>query len=223
MPPDIRSDPPTTLILIRHAQSQANVDRCFGGHSPSPLSDLGRQQAEQIARYMAKEEEDEAKLGAPTHIYSSDLLRAMQTAQPIAASLALPLQALEGLRERSVGELDGQPFRVAKEERPELWKHLLGKDPHWCPPGGESVHQAYERIGACLRELIAKHSGGRLVLVTHGIIMHLGINTLLGHDSSDAMLRYFEVSNASRSTLVIGPRRTRVCGINQVAHLQAPT
>ncbi len=223
MASDIRSDPPTTLILIRHGQSEGNVQRCFGGHSPTPLSDLGREQAEQTATWMAASTAQNGADDAPTHIYASDLRRTIETAEPIADALGLKLQTTAGLRERSVGELDGKPFRVAKEERPELWKHLLGKDQHWSPPGGESVHMAYQRVADELREIVARHPGGRLVLVTHAIIMHLGINALLGHDSEGAMLRYFAVSNASRSTFVVGPRRTQVSGINQVEHLQPST
>ncbi len=221
MPSGIRSDPPTTLILIRHGQSQGNVDRCFGGHSSTSLTDLGREQAEQTAAFMANARNEGGESETPTHIYASDLPRTMQTAEPIARSLGLPLQSTPGLRERTVGELDGQPFRVAQKERPELWKQLLSKDPNWCPPGGESVHQAHERVAASLLEIVTRHPGGRLVLVTHAIIMHLGIHALLGHDSLEAMSSYFAVSNASRSTFVVGPRRTQVSGINQVEHLHA--
>jgi probable phosphoglycerate mutase len=223
MPTVILSDPPTTLILIRHGQSQGNVERCFGGHSPTPLSDLGHQQAQATADFMAKAAAEAKPAERPTHIYASDLARAMQTAEPIAAGLDLPLLLAPGLRERSVGELDGKPFRIAQEERPELWKHLLAKDPHWCPPGGESVHLALERMATCLADLVARHPGGHVVLVTHAIIMHLGIHALLGHDSTQAMASYFAVSNASRSTFVVGPRRTQISGINQVEHLHLAT
>jgi probable phosphoglycerate mutase len=215
----IRSKAPTTLILIRHGQSKGNIEKCFGGHSDTPLSDLGAEQAQQTAAFMANSEAD----SAPTHVIASDLRRAVQTATPIADALGLPLQTTPGLRERSVGELDGKPFRIAQEERPELWKHLLGQDPHWVPPGGESVHQAHERITECLRDLVNTHPGGRLVLVTHAIIMHLGVNALLDFDSQQAMQRYFSVSNASRTTFVVGPRRTQICGINQVEHLHLAT
>jgi len=215
----IRCSSPTTLTLIRHGQSQGNVDRCFGGHSETPLTPLGLQQAQDTATYLASET-DQAPI---THIIASDLPRTIQTAQPIAEALGLPLLTHPGLRERSVGELDGQPFHVAKVERPELWKHLLSHDPHWTPPGGESVHEGYLRISACLADLVQSHEGGHLVLVTHAIIMHLGINVLLDLDSDAAMSRYFAVSNASRSVFVLGPSRTQVSAINQVGHLQTGT
>lgn len=223
MSSEIRSAKATTLILIRHGQSQGNVDRCFGGHSATPLTDLGQEQAQATADHLVKSANSGKPDEAPTHVYASDLRRAVQTAQPIAEGLGLALQTKSGLRERSVGELDGQPFHVAQVERPELWKQLLAKDPHWCPPGGESVHQGHQRIANCLRELVTRHPGGRVVVVTHAIIMHLGINALLGHDSSDAMSSYFAVSNASRSTFVVGPKRTQISGINQVEHLHLAT
>ncbi len=66
----------TKLYLIRHGQSGGNVDGTFGGHSPTPLSELGKRQAEITAKALAQERIDV--------IYSSDLLRAVQTAEPLA-------------------------------------------------------------------------------------------------------------------------------------------
>lgn len=90
--------PPTRLYLIRHGQSDGNASGRFGGHGPTPLSALGREQAEKTARVLAKE-------GVQT-IYSSDLLRALQTAEPLAASLNLPINKSEAFRERHVGVLE---------------------------------------------------------------------------------------------------------------------
>ncbi|PYS78380.1 MAG: hypothetical protein DMF66_06650, partial [Acidobacteria bacterium] len=66
----------TRILLVRHGQSQGNAERRFGGHSPTPLSELGLRQAEATARALTVEN--------LTAIYSSDLLRAVQTAEPLA-------------------------------------------------------------------------------------------------------------------------------------------
>ena len=66
----------TRVLLVRHGQSQGNAEQRFGGHSPTPLSELGRAQAEATARALRGE--------GVAAIYSSDLLRAVQTAEPLA-------------------------------------------------------------------------------------------------------------------------------------------
>ena len=71
----------TKLFLIRHGQSAGNAEGRFGGHSATPLSELGQEQARLTAKALAKE-----SIGA---IYSSDLLRAVQTAEPLAKMLGL--------------------------------------------------------------------------------------------------------------------------------------
>lgn len=212
----IRCARPTTLTLIRHGESQANIDRCFGGHSPSPLTEAGLAQARKTGAFFAGQQQ----LDVPVRLYSSDLPRAIQTAEPIASALQIELGTDPGLRERSVGELDGLTFAYAQNERPEVWKGLLGQDPLWCPPGGESVQEAYDRMRACLDSLVQRHVGEHVVAVTHAIAIHLGINALLDVGGPAAMAIYFSVSNSSRSTFVIGPRRTQVLGINLIDHLE---
>ena len=89
---------PTRLYLIRHGQSAGNAEGRFGGHGPTPLSPLGVEQAEKTARSLAKE--------GINAIYSSDLLRAVQTAEPLAKLLDLDkyLRSVSGTtRRRSTG------------------------------------------------------------------------------------------------------------------------
>src|ERR671920_988022 len=92
----------TRVLLVRHGQSQGNAERRFGGHSPTPLSELGRRQAEATANALAAE--------GVTAIYSSDLLRAIQTAEPLARATGLEIRQTAALRERSVGLMEGLTF-----------------------------------------------------------------------------------------------------------------
>jgi len=94
--------PVTRLFLVRHGQSNGNAEGRFGGHSPTPLSALGKEQAELTARALAKE-----KIHA---VYSSDLLRAVQTAEPLAVITDLPVITTVAFRERKVGVLEGLTF-----------------------------------------------------------------------------------------------------------------
>src|SRR5918912_1957565 len=95
----------TRILLVRHGQSQGNAERRFGGHSPTPLSELGFRQAEATARALAVEN--------VTAIYSSDLLRAVQTAEPLARAAGLRVEETDAFRERSVGLMEGLTFEEA--------------------------------------------------------------------------------------------------------------
>src|SRR4051812_37490773 len=99
------------ILLLRHGQSEGNEGNRFGGHGPTPLTARGRRQAELAAAAVAKE-------GLPA-LWSSDLVRAVQTAEPIAAACGLPLQQTAALRERSVGVFTGLTFLEAEERYPE--------------------------------------------------------------------------------------------------------
>src|SRR5205085_8758275 len=95
----------TRVLLIRHGQSRGNAEGRFGGHTPTPLSELGRAQAAATAGALAAEN--------VTAIYSSDLLRAVQTAEPLARETGLSIEQTDAFRERSVGLMEGLTFEEA--------------------------------------------------------------------------------------------------------------
>src|SRR4051794_15510326 len=98
----------TTLLLVRHGQSEGNAERRFGGHTATPLSELGLTQAQSTANALASQ--------SITAIYSSDLKRAIQTAQPLSQLTGLPINSTELFRERSVGVMEGLTFQDAAEK-----------------------------------------------------------------------------------------------------------
>ena len=95
----------THVLLIRHGQSRGNAEGRFGGHTDTPLSARGRRQAEALAKTLARE-----KFSA---IYSSDLKRAVQTAEPLARVTRAKLITSDAFRERSVGVMEGLTFEEA--------------------------------------------------------------------------------------------------------------
>src|SRR5262245_22680135 len=97
----------TTVILCRHGESQGNVERRFGGHSASPLTERGRAQARAAGAAIGSAGID--------LIYSSDLARAAETAELIGQAIGVRPETTSALRERSVGELTGLTFEEAKE------------------------------------------------------------------------------------------------------------
>src|SRR5438874_2713334 len=103
--------PPTKLYLIRHGQSANNAEGRFGGHSSTPLSPLGEEQAQRTAKLLASEGIDQ--------IYTSDLPRAVQTARYLADLLKIEIHATPAFRERHVGVLEGLTFDESRERHPD--------------------------------------------------------------------------------------------------------
>src|SRR5580698_6897789 len=94
----------TQILFIRHGETDWNRIKRIQGHIDIPLATTGLEQAQRLAHRLAGEASQGATLDA---IYSSDLQRAQQTAQPIADALGLPLQLRESLRERLYGAFQG--------------------------------------------------------------------------------------------------------------------
>jgi broad specificity phosphatase PhoE len=149
----------TRILLVRHGQSQGNAERRFGGHSPTPLSELGVAQAEATARALARE--------GVTAIYSSDLLRAVQTAEPLAREAGLEIKRTHAFRERSVGRMEGLTFEEAAEKHPEEYAALLRRDFEHVLTGGESYRQLLDRASAELDRAIENNRGGTIAVFSH--------------------------------------------------------
>ena len=145
---------PLTLLLVRHGQSEWNAAGLMQGQTPHvPLTDLGRSQAEAAAEELA---------GLyPGVLISSDLLRAVQTAEPCARATGLPIVTTPALREQGYGVLEGRPSR-------ELWDVVDWSDARWSAEGGESLAELHGRVEAYLKDLCAEPPADVIALVTHG-------------------------------------------------------
>lgn len=154
------------IIAIRHGETAWNALGRIQGHTDIGLNDNGHAQAQQVAQALGGE--------ALNAIYSSDLQRAWQTAQAIAAVTAAPLHAEPGLRERCFGSFEGSSFAQIAQQQPqaaELWRK---RDVQFAPPdGGESLLQLQERIAAAVQRVAAAHIGGHIALVAHGGVLDM--------------------------------------------------
>lgn len=150
---------PLTLLLVRHGQSEWNAAGLMQGQTAHvPLTALGHQQAAAAAAELA--ELTRAGTG-PGALISSDLHRAVQTAEHCAASTGLLLTTTPALREQAYGILEGRPSR-------ELWDLVDWTDPHWAAQGGESLAQLHSRVAGYLTGLRAAPPAAVVALVTHG-------------------------------------------------------
>ena len=204
---------PTRLYLIRHGQSAGNAEGRFGGHGPTPLSELGQQQAEKTAKMLAKE--------GISAIYSSDLHRAVQTAEPLAKLLNLPVNTSKAFRERHVGVLEGLTFDESKEHYPKDYYALLNRDILHVITGGESYRQLLRRITAETRDIIRRHQGERIAIYSHtGAICYLTLHFLGAINRGTKQTPWLITSNCGINRFEMrGPRNIRVLALNDTRHL----
>lgn len=156
----------TEVLLIRHAQSTGNVEGRFGGHSDMSLSPEGQLQAVRLAGYVRGQ-------GPVAAIYSSDLVRAQQTAQPIAEQTGAQVVVDVALRERSVGRFTGLTFDEARLQFPEDFARLMARRADSSPPGGETAIVCQTRAAEHLTKILAEHPGQRIVIISHAFTINL--------------------------------------------------
>jgi broad specificity phosphatase PhoE len=145
---------PLVLLLVRHGQSEWNVEGRMQGQTVHvPLTGEGHQQAAAAAEQLAAHH--------PGALLSSDLRRAVQTAEHCARATGLPITTTPALREQGYGVLEGRPSR-------ELWDVVDWTDPHWSAEGGESLAQLHARVAGYLQQLRERPPAEVVALVTHG-------------------------------------------------------
>ena len=150
----------TDIIVVRHGETDWNREHRIQGHLAIGLNERGRAQATALARRLADEDFDA--------LYSSDLLRAQQTADVIARPLALSVSTDARLREWDLGVLAGETHASARRRCPETLAIYSEARPDAVVPGGESIRQRYHRVIAAVEEIARTHRGGRVLVVTHG-------------------------------------------------------
>jgi broad specificity phosphatase PhoE len=163
----------TEILLLRHGQSEGNEGGRFGGHGPTPLTALGREQAAATANALALEDALDA-------IYASDLVRAMQTAEPVCAVMKLSLVTTPALRERSVGRFTGMTFAEAEARHPVEFAAMMARDPDACPPEGESARERMAHVGDFFDATVAQHAGDRVLFVSHAFTLNLLLRRVMG-------------------------------------------
>lgn len=150
----------TTVILVRHAEAQGNIERFFQGWTDGLLSDKGHRQAALVGAKLKEEPIDV--------IYASTLTRTQQTAKYIAEEHGLVLQIREDLREIHGGDWENVPFDELPSKWPveyDNWNHK----PHLhVMPNGESTLELFHRIKQAILEVISENKGKTICIVSHG-------------------------------------------------------
>ncbi len=208
-----KSEPTPRVLLVRHGQSRGNAERRFGGHTATPLSGLGRAQADATARALASEN--------ITAIYSSDLLRAVQTAEPLARATGLTVETTDAFRERSVGLMEGLTFEEAAAAHPEEYAALLRRDFEQVLAGGESYRQLLDRASSRLDRAIEANRGGALAVFSHtGTICILVLHLLGALDAPTLKPVWIASSNCGITRIELrSDGFVRVSALNDTRHL----
>jgi len=200
------------VVLLRHGQSTGNRDRVFTGHHDSQLTERGRKEALAAARRLAVKHVDE--------VHSSDLSRALETAEPLLSMTRAPLITSEALRERSFGDLTGRSFQDIEARNPDVWSAIISRDPFFRPTNGESNVDCRKRVGAYLDALFARGRDGRIVIVSHGIAINQMLLHLLGVREDVASPVLFQIENCSIARIEHRDESgTRITCINDKSHL----
>lgn len=209
--------PITKLFLIRHGQSAGNAEGRFGGHGPTPLSELGRYQAEVTAEALAKE--------GVTAIFSSDLLRAVQTAEPLSKLLDIPILKTKAFRERNVGVLEGLTFDESKAKHPKDYYALVNRNVHHVITEGESYRHLLRRATTELWDILRNHQGQRIAVFSHtGAICFLTLHLMGAINRRTKQTPWLVTSNCGINRFEVrGRNNVRILALNDTRHLVEPT
>ncbi len=199
------------LILVRHGQTTWNSEGRVQGHTDVPLSDLGRWQSERVAARLASE---------PLHaIYSSDLQRALHTAQAIAAQHNLPVNADARLREIAKGEWEGRDWQEVRALYPAMfaaWQANRDQVPH----GAETLTQFAARLATLRDDIKRRHPDQTVLLVGHGGSLTMFICLALGLEPQKRF--NLIMNNTAVSELRDYPEGLALFCLNDTCHLADP-
>ena len=200
----------TRLCLVRHGETAWNAEHRVQGQLDVPLNATGLAQAQAIARALSREKFDA--------LYSSDLARALQTAQPLAALLGLPIVRDRSLRERHYGIFQKLTYAEVKMRFPEDYARFEARDPEYAFRTGESLREFSRRSIDVILKIAKENEGRRVAVFTHGGVLDKFYRYVKGMPLEAA--RDFGIPNCGINRLALdGDRWSMECWA-EVAHLE---
>ena len=204
---------PTTTLLGRHGATPYSLEKRFsgsGGADPA-LAPIGEQQAEALAREIAAR-------GGVDAIVSSPLLRTLQTAERVAHATGAAIDIEPGIAECAFGEWDGFTFAEVNERWPvELAAWLASTDV--APPGGESFAECRDRVDRARRDLLTRHAGQRVAVISH--VTPIKLMTGICVDAPLSSLYRMELAPCSLTTIAwFADGNSSLFGFAESAHLR---
>ena len=199
-----------TLILVRHGQTDWNVNGRYMGWIDEGLNEEGVRQAGELARRL-----DRWPISA---VYSSPLKRAATTAEAIAGPHGVAVQTVEDLGEMRIGAWEGMYAGDIAAGYPELWKTWRANPGDFQMPGGESLGEVRQRAVRALNRMMDGSEGKIVLAVTHDVVVRLLAAYCLG--VSEDIYRRLEVGNASMTVLERNGGKLKLRVLNDTSHLE---
>ncbi len=200
----------TIIYAVRHGETEWNSLGISQGHLDSPLSENGVRQTQLLAGGLARKNIEV--------LFSSDLGRALQTAEIIARPLSLDIHTDARLRERNLGIMQGLTRREFDKRYPEEGARFDSNDPDYVIPGGESLRQLFDRAVECAEEIARSNAGKVILLVGHG-----GVLRSYFHKSTNTpwtVSRHYSLFNASINAFSISNGQWHLDTWGEIAHLE---
>ena len=202
----------TQLLLVRHGTTDANVRVPYilqGSSIDLPLNENGRRQAQQVADFLAS--------FPVTHVYSSPLQRAHETARSIAERHRLTVTQIAEITECHVGEWEGKDWDTIAREAPEAYR-LFHEDPATHPYlGGESYTDVLRRSLPAFEQLLQQHLGETIVVVAHNIVNRAFTAHLMGLELRQA--KSLAQDNCCVNVIHHAAGKSTLLTMNSVFHL----
>jgi len=208
----------TQIVLVRHGETDWNRVKRIQGHLDIGLSATGREQAQRLAVHLSERVHQGPGMRIDG-IYSSDLARARETAQPLADALGKTVVPTPALRERMYGAFEGHDPEQIRARFPIEYAAWQTRDPQFAPAGGESQQAFYDRVTTALVGLAQRHVGQRIVAVAHGGVLDCAYR--YANRMSLVAPRTHALLNASVNVLDFDVDGARVIRWADIEHLEA--
>lgn len=204
---------PTRLLLLRHGQTELSVQRRYSGRGNPELTEVGRSQAADAARYLAQK-------GGIAAVISSPLHRAHATATAAADALGLSVVIDENLTETDFGEWEGLTFPEAAKNHPDVHGRWL-RDTSLAAPGGESFDEVGQRVHRARDRIVAEYPGATVLVVSH--VTPIKTLLRLALDAGPSILYRMHLDLASLSIAEFYPDNgASVRLVNDTSYLRRP-
>lgn len=198
------------VYLIRHGETDWNVDGRIQGLSDIALNARGLEQARRLAARIPDEGQFQA-------IYASPLKRAFATAEMLGDALQIPVTPDRRLFERSLGQLEGLTMSEIKVKYPDVHRAWNGGGSRPHIPGEESREDFVLRTTAFIHDLRAHHADGKVLVVSHGGTINMLLMVSMNLDIERPLP--FTIENASINIIQFGERGARLRVLNDMCHL----
>jgi broad specificity phosphatase PhoE len=200
------------FYLVRHGESAWNAEDRLCGRTDVPLSEVGRRQAKSLAERL-KPIPFEA-------LYSSPLVRALETARLISESVGLQPVTDRRLVELDYGQWEGRTLADIMENDARTFRAWDANPAQLAPPGGETGLEAQQRIVSFLESLVAKHRQGNVLVAFHKTVCRLAVCHVLGM-APDEYRRRLVLNNAALCIIQPRPDGWQLISFNDTSHLSA--